>query len=57
MRNFTSNTDEAIRNEFGRRGFLRLAGSVGCGAIIYSQTGPISLEPVMNFDSRWQRPA
>jgi hypothetical protein len=43
MRIITTKTDQAIRNEFGRRGFLKLAGSAGFGVIVYSQTGPISL--------------
>jgi hypothetical protein len=39
----TSKTDQAIRNEFNRRGFLKLAGSAGFGAVIYSQLGSQSL--------------
>jgi len=43
MQIITSKTDQAIRNEFGRRGFLKLVGSAGFGVIVYSELGPISL--------------
>lgn len=43
MRIITSKTDQTICNEFGRRGFLKLAGSAGFGVIVYSELGPISL--------------
>lgn len=39
----TSKTDEAIRNEFNRRGFMKLAGSAGFGLILHSQVGYVSL--------------
>jgi hypothetical protein len=39
----TSKTDQAIRNDFNRRGFLKLAGSAGFGLVIYSQLGAQSL--------------
>lgn len=39
----TSKTDEAIRNEFNRRGFLKLAGSAGFGITIYSALGKTSI--------------
>ena len=39
----TSKTDQAIRNEFNRRRFLRLAGSAGFGITVYSSLGKVSL--------------
>ena len=39
----TSKTDEAIRNAFNRRGFLKIAGSAGFGITLYSSLGKISL--------------
>jgi hypothetical protein len=39
----TSKTDEAIRNEFNRRGFLKLAGSAGFGVTLYSALGKTSI--------------
>lgn len=39
----TSKTDEAIRNAFNRRSFLKLAGSTGFGLTLYSSLGKVSL--------------
>ena len=39
----TSKSDEAIRNEFNRRGFLKLAGSAGFGITLYTSLGKFSI--------------
>ena len=39
----TSKTDEAIRNEFNRRGFLKLAAAGGVGITLYTTLGKVSL--------------
>lgn len=39
----TSKTDQAIRNEFDRRRFLKLAGVGGFGVVLYSPLGATSL--------------
>lgn len=42
----TSKTDEAIRKEFNRRNFLRLAGSAGFGVTLYSSLGKVAIAVV-----------
>lgn len=39
----TSKTEQSMRNQFGRRDFLKLSASTGFGVIVYSELGPISL--------------